>query len=108
MAKGDEPHQDRQGEQPTGGIDRGYFMHCLSAEAIHEAEREVGTPGLRAMSADRSLNEMPEKDGGRPGSFRLSTSKGTVFSRSELSIDPAPGTRSGRLSRQYFRSYRDE
>jgi hypothetical protein len=62
MAKGDEPHQDRQGEQPTGGVARGLFMHCLSAEAIHEAGRELETPGLRAMSANRSLNGMPEKN----------------------------------------------
>ena len=26
MAKGDQPHQDRQGEQPTGGVDRGYSI----------------------------------------------------------------------------------
>src|SRR5262249_38806722 len=43
-----------------------------SAESIREAEREIGTPGLRAMSADRSPHGIPEKDGGCPGSFRLS------------------------------------
>ena len=108
MAKGDEPHQDRQGEQPTGGVDRGHFMHCLSAEAIHEAEREVGTPGLRAMSANRSLNGMSEKNWRSTGVIPTVDFQGPFFARSEC---PGPGpskTWSERLGRRYFRSYDDE
>src|SRR5262249_2560103 len=99
MAKGDEPHQDRQGEQPTGGVDRGPFMHCLSAEAIHEAERDVGTPGLRAMSANRSLNAMPEKNWRSTRVIPTVDFQGPFFARSE-GLGPGPSkARSERLSR---------
>jgi hypothetical protein len=81
---------------------------CFSAESIHEAEWELGTRGLRAMPADRSLNGMPEENWRSTGVIPTADFQGPFFARSEC---PGPGqskARSERLSRRYFRSYDDE
>jgi hypothetical protein len=76
--------------------------------SIHAAEREIGTPTPRAMSADGSPHGISEKDGGCSGSFRLSTFRCPLFARSELFLKPGPGHSGWAWNRRHFRSDDDE